>query len=134
MTVERRIRFAILGCGVIAQFHIQGIMCAKEAELVAVCDTDELKAQQLAARCGVQAFTCFEEMLSQPDIDVVCICTPSGMHAEQTVLAATAGKHVVCEKPIALRLDDIDRMIEACERAGVYMATIFPRRMSPAAK
>ncbi|MFD0712912.1 Gfo/Idh/MocA family protein [Paenibacillus sp. GCM10027626] len=134
MIVERKIRFAVLGCGVISKFHIEGITRAAEAELVAVCDADERRAHETAARHGVKAYTSYEEMLQRPDIDAVCICTPSGMHAGQTVLAAAAGKHVVCEKPMALRLEDIDTMIAACERAGVYLATIFPRRMSPAAR
>lgn len=134
MGIDRKVRFAVLGCGGISQSHLQGIERTEEADLVAVCDANEQRARDCAARLGVRAYTSYAELLHQPDVDAVCICTPSGMHAEQTVMAAEAGKHVVCEKPMAIRLEDVDRMIDACERAGVRLTTIFPRRLSPTAQ
>lgn len=127
-------KFAILGCGVIAEVHANAIRGIKEAELIAVCDTDLLKGQSFAHKYGAEFYPQLERMLQNEQIDVVCICTPSGFHAEQTILAAKAGKHVVAEKPMAIRLDDAHRMIRECKERGVLLATIFPRRMSPVAQ
>ncbi|MFB9750121.1 Gfo/Idh/MocA family protein [Paenibacillus hodogayensis] len=131
---ERKIRFAVVGCGGISFSHFIGIERALEAELAAVCDADGKRAEEYGAKYGVTAYTDYERLLADPDIDVVCLCTPSGLHAEQTIRAAEAGKHVVSEKPLAIRLEDADRMIEACDMFGVKLATIFPRRMSPSTR
>jgi len=134
MSQSRKTKFAILGCGVIAETHANGINAIEEAELVAVCEADEAKGRQFADKHGGKLYVKFEDMLQNDDIEVVCICTPSGYHAEQTMLAAKAGKHVVVEKPMAILLEDAHRMIRACREQGVLLATIFPRRMSPAAQ
>ncbi|MBU7315475.1 Gfo/Idh/MocA family protein [Paenibacillus oleatilyticus] len=130
----RKVRFAVVGCGGISSSHFTGIERAPEAELVAVCDVDAGRAEQYGAKYGVKAYTDYGMLLADPDVDVVCLCTPSGMHAGQTIQAAEAGKHIVCEKPMAIRLSDAERMIEACDVIGVKLATIFPRRMSPASQ
>lgn len=134
MSQSRKTKFAILGCGVIAETHANGINAIEEAELVAVCEADETKGRQFADKHGGKLYMKFEDMLQNGDIEVVCICTPSGYHAEQTMLAARAGKHVVVEKPMAILLEDAHRMIQVCREQGVLLATIFPRRMSPAAQ
>ncbi|MCP1310616.1 Gfo/Idh/MocA family protein [Paenibacillus tyrfis] len=131
---SRKVRFAVVGCGGISSSHFTGIERAPEAELAAVCDVDACRAEQYGAKYGVKAYTDYGQLLTNPDVDVVCLCTPSGMHAGQTIQAAEAGKHVVCEKPMAIRLSDAERMIEACDVIGVKLATIFPRRMSPASQ
>ncbi|MFB0843281.1 Gfo/Idh/MocA family protein [Paenibacillus oleatilyticus] len=131
---SRKVRFAVVGCGGISSSHFTGIERAPEAELAAVCDVDAGRAEQYGAKYGVKAYTDYGQLLTDPDVDVVCLCTPSGMHAGQTIQAAEAGKHVVCEKPMAIRLSDAERMIEACDVIGVKLATIFPRRMSPASQ
>lgn len=131
---ERKARFAVVGCGGISSSHFTGIERAEEAELVAVCDANEKRAEEYGIKHNVKAYTDYEKLLADPDVDVVCLCTPSGMHAEQTIMAAEAGKHIVCEKPMAIKLSDADRMVEACEVMGVKLATIFPRRMSPASR
>lgn len=130
----QNVRFAILGCGAISRVHLEGIQRTEEAELVAVCDVSEERAREVGAAYGVPYYTDYEKMLKQDNIEVINICTPSGMHPEQTLLAAQAGKHVMVEKPIAIRQDDIHRMVEACEEHGVLIAAIYPRRMSPAAQ
>ncbi|XOK61976.1 Gfo/Idh/MocA family protein [Paenibacillus elgii] len=130
----RKVRFAVVGCGGISSSHFTGIERAPEAELAAVCDVDADRAEQYGVKYGVKAYTDYGQLLMDPDVDVVCLCTPSGMHAGQTIQAAEAGKHVVCEKPMAIRLSDAERMIEACDVIGVKLATIFPRRMSPASR
>ncbi|KPV58873.1 oxidoreductase [Paenibacillus sp. A3] len=130
----RKVRFAVVGCGGISSSHFTGIERAPEAELAAVCDVDAGRAEQYGAKYGVKAYTDYGRLLADPDVDVVCLCTPSGMHAGQTIQAAEAGKHIVCEKPMAILLSDAERMIEACDVIGVKLATIFPRRMSPASQ
>jgi UDP-N-acetyl-2-amino-2-deoxyglucuronate dehydrogenase len=126
-----KVRFAILGCGVISKIHVSGIADTEEVELVAVCDAVEENMRPYAVEYNVRTYTDYAEMLKADDIEVVCICTPSGMHPEQTIMAAKAGKHVICEKPMAIQLEDIDRMILACKKNNVLLSTIFPWRMSP---
>lgn len=126
-----KVKYAILGCGVISRIHAAGIANTEEAELVAVCDVYEENMKPYVEEHGCKAYIDYEKMLKDEDIEVVCICTPSGMHPEQTLMAAKAGKHVICEKPMAIHLEDVDRMIQACEDHNVLLATIFPWRMSP---
>ncbi|MCV4234683.1 Gfo/Idh/MocA family oxidoreductase [Virgibacillus sp. LDC1] len=128
------VRFGIIGCGIIADIHARSIMNTEEAVLAAVFDTKRESAVKLTATYGGDICDTLEELLAREDIEVVCICTPSGMHAEQTAMVARAGKHVLVEKPMAIRLDDVERMIEVCAENGVLLATVFPRRMSPQAR
>lgn len=127
------IKFGIIGCGIIASIHAQGIQKTERAELAAVYDHAHDRAIQFTETYPADVCDSYEELLRRPDIDVICICTPSGLHAEQTILAASAGKHVLVEKPMAIKLEDIDRMIKVCQEKGVMLSTVFPRRMSPQA-
>lgn len=124
------IRYGIVGCGHIAHKHVAAIAAVEGAQLVAVCDTNPERLAEFAVN-GVEGYSDLAEML-QTDIDVVCICTPSGLHPRLTIQVAEAKKHVVVEKPMALTLEDADRMIEACERNGVKMAVVHPNRFRPA--
>lgn len=127
-----KVRFGIVGCGVIAPFHAKGIANTLEAELVACCDIIPEKAQKLAADFSVPKFyTDYHEMLASDGIDAVCVCTPSGLHGQVTIDAAKAGKHVLCEKPVEITLAKIDEMVKACRDAGVKLGVIFQRRTSP---
>jgi predicted dehydrogenase len=117
------VRYGIVGCGHIAKKHVAAIDAVEGAELVAVCDTNEQRLAEFT-RDGVQGYTDLK--------DVVCICTPSGLHADLAVMAVEAKKHVVVEKPMSLTLEDADRMIEAAERNGVKMAVVHPNRFRPA--
>lgn len=134
MTGNRQVGFAVLGCGNIADSHLQGISNIPEGKLVAVCDINAEQVKKRAEQYGVKSYTSYEEMLASDEVEVVCICTPSGLHPEQTIQAAYAGKHVIVEKPMAIKLEDIDPMLEACRSNGVKLTTIFPRRMSPASR
>jgi len=125
------IRYGIVGCGHIAKKHVDAIAAVEDAQLVAVCDTNPERLQAFVTD-GVQGYTDLADMLKNPDIDAVCICTPSGLHPDLTIQAAEAGKHVVVEKPMALTLEDADRMIDACEKNGVLMAVVHPNRFRPA--
>jgi UDP-N-acetyl-2-amino-2-deoxyglucuronate dehydrogenase len=123
------LKFALLGCGRISRKHIDAITRADNAKLVAVCDIDEKRASSVAAKLDIPHFTDLDEMLrAMPDIDVVNILTPTGFHAQHTVKVASYGKHVVVEKPMALRLEDADDMILACDRAGVRLFVVKQNR------
>jgi predicted dehydrogenase len=126
------IRFALLGCGRIAKRHAEllGNRQIPKASLVAVADSKIERAQLYAERFGVSAFPSLEAMLSGTQVDVVCVLTPSGMHAQHTITAAKAGKHVVVEKPMALRLNDADAMIQACDAAGVKLFVVKQNRFN----
>ncbi|MCS1352255.1 Gfo/Idh/MocA family protein [Mechercharimyces sp. CAU 1602] len=125
------IRYGIVGCGHIASAHIQAITKAKGAVLTALCDRDP-KRLAVYKDEGVALYTDFEEMVRTAPVDVINICTPSGLHAEQTVIAAEAGKHVIVEKPMALTLADADRMISICKQKEVKLAVVHPHRFRPA--
>jgi UDP-N-acetyl-2-amino-2-deoxyglucuronate dehydrogenase len=123
------LKFALLGCGRIARKHIDAIQRASGARLVAVCDIDEKRAAAVASKLGIPHFTDLDAMLrAVPEIDVVNILTPTGYHAEHTVRVAAHRKHVVVEKPMALRLEDADTMILACDQAGTRLFVVKQNR------
>jgi len=123
--------FAIVGTGMIARYHAEAIASTDGARLVAVCRADDGQRAAAAERFGVPCEASYEALLQHPDVDVVCLCTPSGLHARQTIAAAHAGKHVLVEKPMALTLSDADAMIQACREAGVCLAVAQQRRTDP---
>lgn len=126
------INFAILGCGRIAKRHAEllGKGQIKGARLAAVCDIQGERADAFGATYGVPAFHSIEDMLARPDIDVVSVLTPSGMHAEHAIAVAAARKHVVVEKPMALTLSDANAMIEACDANGVRLFVVKQNRFN----
>ncbi len=124
--------FGIIGCGVIAPWHAIGIQKAEGAELVAVCDIIPEKMKVFAEKWEVEKmFENYNDLVNDPDIDAVCICTPSGLHGEPTIAAARAGKHVLSEKPLEITKEKMDQMIEECRKAGVKLGGIFQRRAYP---
>jgi UDP-N-acetyl-2-amino-2-deoxyglucuronate dehydrogenase len=129
--MKRTVRYGIIGCGVIGPWHAGALQRIRKARLVAVCDIVEEKAGKMAAEFGAEPYLDYHEMLARPDLDAVCICTPSGMHAEMAVDCARAGKHVMTEKPADITVPQIDRMIRGCRRAGVTLGCIFQRRTQP---
>jgi len=118
----------------IAEFHTRAINEIKNARVVAAYSRSAANAQKIAgmATGDCRAYDDLDAMLAHPDLDVVCICTPSGAHAEPAVRAAFAGKHVVVEKPLEITLPRCDAIIEACDLAGTRLCTIFPSRFCPA--
>jgi predicted dehydrogenase len=100
------------------------------ARLVAVCDSEQARADALAAKFGVPAHYDLGDMLAHKDIDVVVVLTPSGLHPQHAIACARAGKHVVVEKPMALRLQDADDMIRACDEAGVKLFVVKQNRFN----
>ena len=108
-----RLRFAVVGCGVIGQRHAQVISKLADAELTVAVDVDEDAADRLAVTHDAASAVSLEEALTRDDVDVVAICTPSGIHAEQAVSALEAGKHVVIEKPVDVSQEATRRLIAA---------------------
>ncbi len=126
------ITFALIGPGTIADFHARAIAANHDrgARLGAVVHHNPARFAECSARYGVPCMA-YAEALARPEIDAVILCTPSGLHAAQAVEAARARKHVLVEKPMALTLDDADRMIEACAQEGVKLGVVLQRRAEP---
>ena len=122
------IGFGIIGCGMIANFHAKAIADIRGAKLVSCFDMVPAAADRLAAATGCEAYHDLDAMLKNPELDVVTIGTPSGAHLEPAVAAARAGKHVIVEKPLEVTLKRCDKIIAACDDAGVVLSTIFPSR------
>ncbi len=125
------LRFAILGCGGIGGLHASVLDSVDGARLVAVADADPARARALAERSGTRVLG-VDEALSAADVDAVCICAPSGLHAELGIRAAAAGKHVLVEKPIDVSLEAADRLIEAARRSGVQLGVVSQHRFDDA--
>jgi len=124
--------FAILGAGMIAEYHARAIAdnAANGAELIAIGHYNPDRFVGIARKFGVPC--CSEAaLLENPDVDVICITTPSGQHAAQTIRAAEAGKHVLVEKPMAVSMADAEAMIAACKKYQVSLGVIFPNRTKP---
>src|SRR5215210_3480659 len=133
MTVER-LRFGIVGCGVIGPHHARAIASLESAELVAVADVGFESAEEVAGEYGCSAYTSLGEMLSGVDLDAVCICTPSGMHADDAISALEAGKDVVIEKPVDVTLEAADRLIEAQRATGRTVTVVSQHRFDAATR
>ena len=120
--------FGIIGCGMIADFHSQAIGDLQGAKLVACYDMVPGAADRVASKYGCTAYHDLDEMLADPDLDIVTIGTPSGAHMDPAIKVARAGKHLIVEKPLEISLTRCDRIIAECEKAGVTLSTIFPSR------
>lgn len=126
--------FAIAGCGFIAKKHADAIKNIKDARLAAVCDKVESAMAPYIEEYNAIPYTDFNEMLRNPLIDIVCICTPSGLHAPLAEQAAAAGKHIILEKPMAMTIEEADRIIEAADKNRVKLAVVHPNRFRPAVR
>ena len=126
---DRKIRFALVGCGRIAQNHFAAIKHhADRAELGGVCDIDPLVLSEAVKTTGAKPFKTLTEMLVGCDADVYILTTPSGLHPDQAMEIAKAGKSVVTEKPMATRWEDGKRMVKACDEAGVRLFVVKQNR------
>ncbi len=126
------LKFALVGCGRIAKRHAEllGLGQIAGARLAAVCDVKPERAAAYGKQFGVPHYTDMHEMMRAGGIDVVSVLTESGLHAEHVIALARHGAHIVVEKPMALTLDDADRMIEACASAGVKLFVVKQNRFN----
>jgi UDP-N-acetyl-2-amino-2-deoxyglucuronate dehydrogenase len=126
---ERKIKVGIVGCGRISKNHFGSIeKHGDELELAAICDIDSTVLAEHAEKYRVPAYRDLEEMLEKEQLDLVSLCTPSGIHPDQTVLAAKHNVHVMTEKPMATRWNDGVRMVKACDEAGVRLFVVKQNR------
>ena len=132
MTDPAPIRIALVGCGRISRNHFEAIERIDGLELAAVCDVVADRAQAAGERYGVPWFETFDDLLGSARFDAVALCTPSGLHPKHGMLAASAGKHVICEKPMAISLDGADQLVSACDAAGVQLFVVKQNRLNPA--
>jgi UDP-N-acetyl-2-amino-2-deoxyglucuronate dehydrogenase len=123
--------FGIVGAGVIAAMHADAIATLPGARLVAVTDVAARAAAAFAAARGCAAEPDLDALLALDDVDVVCVCVPSGLHTKVGVHAAKAGKHLVVEKPIDVTLEAADRLIEAARTADVALTVMSQHRFDP---
>jgi len=126
---DRKIRVAIVGCGRISKNHFGSIEThAENVELAAVCDIDAKVLAEHADRYRVPGYQHLEELLQSEQLDLVVLCTPSGIHPDQAVLAAKYKVHVMTEKPMATRWQDGVRMVRACDEANVRLFVVKQNR------
>lgn len=126
---DRKIRIAVVGCGRISKNHFGSIEThSQHLELAAVCDIDPVVLAEHAGQYGVPAYRDMAEMLEKEQLDLVALCTPSGVHPDQAVLAARHKVHVMTEKPMATRWSDGVRMVKACDEAGVRLFVVKQNR------
>jgi UDP-N-acetyl-2-amino-2-deoxyglucuronate dehydrogenase len=119
----------LIGCGKISRKHAHVIGQIDDLRLVAVHDVVEERAAAVAARFpGARVAPDLESISRDPEIDIGVVCTPSGLHARQGATLARAGKHVIVEKPMALRLEEADQLIEVCDRYGVKLFVVKQNR------
>jgi UDP-N-acetyl-2-amino-2-deoxyglucuronate dehydrogenase len=128
--VSRTFGVGIVGAGTIGKVHAAELAGVEDAELVAIANRGEEAGRELAGSHGVEWHPNLGGLLARNDVDVVVLCTPSGIHADGAVAAARAGKHVISEKPMAITLDGVDSMIGGCRDAGVTLSVIFQYRFN----
>lgn len=134
MTATKTIGFAIVGTGAIAENHAGAIQTAQHAELRAVTNRNPQKAEAFVQSFPAEVEPDLSSLLARQDIDVVCITTPTGNHAEVAIPAFQAGKHVLCEKPLEINLERVDRMISAARENQCILASVFQSRFGAGAK
>jgi len=128
------IGWGVIGVGThVKRFMAPALTRAGDTKFVAICSRSMERARSFAAECGVKrAYDSLAKMLEDPEVEVVYIATPNSLHASHTILAAKAGKHVLCEKPMALTVSDCERMIQVCEQNKVKLGINFQNRYHPA--
>lgn len=129
---NRKVRFALLGCGRIAKNHIEAISShGNDAEIVGVCDVDPAALDRAASEIRAKAYVKLVDMLEDTNADIVVLTTPSGLHAQQAIDVAHTGRHVITEKPMATRWHDGLRMVKACDDANVHLFVVKQNRRNP---
>ena len=127
------LRVGIIGAGFVSvRSHIPGYQRLPDVEVVALCDTNEARAQEVAQRFGIpHVFTDYRDLLAFPDLDVVSVCVPNALHAEITIAALDSGRHVLCEKPMAITVAQAEAMAAAAERNNRLLTLGLHFRFAP---
>ena len=123
-------KIGIIGMGMIGEHHAKAIAEIEEADFAAFQCRTQSKGEKFSKQFDSEHFTDYRDMLKRDDIDIIDICSPSGMHMEPAIDAAEAGKHVIVEKPIDVTLERADKMIDACRKNGVKLGVIFQSRFA----
>jgi predicted dehydrogenase len=124
--------FGIIGGGMIANHHAKAILAMDEANLGAIYARNPEKAKRLGEQYNCKSYSNLDNFLADDSIDIVTIATPSGAHLEPTLMAAKAGKHIICEKPLEVTPERIQQMIDVAKEEKVLLSGIFNRRFNPA--
>ena len=127
-------KFGIVGLGLIADFHGQAIEAMGGAVVHSCMSRSRDKVEAFSDKFGCKGYTSLPDMLKDPDLDIVTVCTPSGNHMEPSIEIINAGKHLIVEKPLEITLERCDAIIDAAEKRGVKLATIFPSRFHAASQ
>lgn len=127
---KKILRFGIVGCGMIANVHARALRSLEGVALAGVADARKESAEAFAEKYGITAYENYESMLADGEIDVVCVCTPSGFHAENTLAALRAGKHVAVEKPIAMTTEEADEIIRTAKECEKLVTVISQMRFA----
>lgn len=123
METKRKLRVGVAGAGFAGRAHIEGYKNTKDADLIAVCDVSKERVEETAQKYGIpKAFTDYKEMLKLDELDAVSVCLPNVMHEPVAVAALAAGKHVLCEKPLAANAEQAAKMVKTAEKAGKVLA------------
>ena len=131
---EEKVRFAVVGVGGVGRWHAERLHAARNAALVGICDVDAERLQQVGDRLGVSwRTTSYEEVLACEDVEAVVVALPNYLHAPVSVAALRAGKHVLCEKPMARTLSEAEEMAAASRQSGRKLMVHFNYRFTPAA-
>lgn len=132
MTGERRVAWGLLAAGFIADKFAEAVLASDSGQLAAVASTNSDRAARLAARHEIPAVhATYEALLNDPTVDAVYVSTPHSLHAEWTIAATQAGKHVLCEKPFALNQAQALAMVQSARDAGVFLMEAFMFRLHP---
>lgn len=132
MTTDKQpLRIGLIGCGRISTRHIDVIAATPEFQLVAVCDRVQERAERAGAATGAHAYVDFQQMLREHPIDIVSVLTESGSHGEIGAEVAPHVRALIIEKPLALTLDDADRVIECCDRNSTQLFVVKQNRYNP---
>lgn len=132
--MSKVLNWAVVGCGVISKNHLDAVAAIDNARVYAVCDIIEERAKKRQEEYGAEkVYTDYHELMEDPQVDVVSVCTPSGAHAEIAVAAARHHKHIFCEKPLEVTSEKISQIIDAAQENNVKLGCVFQRRTYPEA-
>ena len=131
---SKETKFALIGCGAIAKKHMLALGRIDDAKVVAICDIDVNAAKDFGAKYKVQHFTDPHQMFKEVNIDVIDILTPTGLHGKVALDLIKYNKHIVVEKPLALKLDEIDKILEESDKRGIKLFVVQQNRFNPPIK